>query len=176
MEPKLVERYKHVQALADRGATEGERAAARSILDKLEEKHPGLRAAVNSSGSASSAFDGAFGFPPRGDGAFRASGKAESPRGATLPWDDIFDFLRNAAEGLRDGVTLRGRLEESVSLDTHVNTRTMKIVVSIPLADLDAIVEDFGDERLPEVATIISTMVRDEFVETVESMVLDEED
>ena len=27
MEPKLVERYKHVQALADRGATEGERAA-----------------------------------------------------------------------------------------------------------------------------------------------------
>ncbi len=175
MDPKIVERYKHVQTLADRGGTEGERAAARSILDKLEERHPGLRAAVNSSGT-STPFDGAFGFPPRGDGAFRASGKAEPPRGSTLPWDDIFNLLRNAAEGLRDGVTLRGRLEEAVSLDTHVNTRTMKIVVSIPLAELDAIVEDFGDERLAEVATIISTMVRDEFVETVESMVLDEED
>ena len=41
---RLLTRYRAVRALVKRGATEGERAAARHALDALEAEHPGLGA------------------------------------------------------------------------------------------------------------------------------------
>ena len=41
----LLEKYRKVKALAERGATEGERAAAQAALDRLEQNYPDLKRA-----------------------------------------------------------------------------------------------------------------------------------
>jgi len=42
MTPELIARYCKVRTLAERGATEGERAAASTIAARMEAEHPGL--------------------------------------------------------------------------------------------------------------------------------------
>ena len=39
----ILKRYLHTKALADKGATEGERTAARNVMSSLEVKHPTIR-------------------------------------------------------------------------------------------------------------------------------------
>jgi hypothetical protein len=172
MEQRVIDRYRHVKTLAERGGTEGERAAARAAMERMERIHPGIAAASAANANPGPTVDGSFGFPP---GGFQSSGRAAPPRG-NAAWDSVFDFLRNAAEGLRDGVNLRERIEEVTTLDTTVNTRTMKISLSIPISDFDELLDEFGEDKLPEMATILSSMFRDEFLATVDSMGVEEED
>ncbi|NCX99937.1 MAG: hypothetical protein EBX35_15525, partial [Planctomycetia bacterium] len=42
-EEKVVERYRHVVALEERGATEGERNAAATQRQRMDDKYPGIR-------------------------------------------------------------------------------------------------------------------------------------
>lgn len=176
MDPKIAARYERVKALAEQGATEGERAAARAAMDRLRRMHPEVGAGPAPGSGPRPSADGAFGFPPHPGAGFRSSGKAAPPKPPETPWvDGIFDFLRGAAENLREGLNLRERVLEAIDLTTTVNTRTARIVVTIPLADLDEIYEDFGDERAPEIATIISSLVREEFMATLDSMGIEDD-
>ena len=79
----------------------------------------------------------------------------------------MWDFLRNAAAGLREGMSLRERIVDVVGIETRVNSRTARFTVSVSLADLLEVYEEFGDEKTPEIATIIASMVRDELVEAL---------
>jgi hypothetical protein len=139
--------------------------------------HPGIDAdpAANAGRAPRPDVDGSFGFPP---GGFKASGKAAPPKNpaGNVPWDSVFDFFRNAAEGLRDGVNLRERVDEIATVDTTVNTRTLKISISLPLAGLDDLLDRFGDERIDEIATILSVIFRNEFAATMSSMDIEDED
>lgn len=176
MDPKIAARFERVKALAEQGSTEGERAAARAAMDRLRRLHPDIAAGSAGNSAPRASADGAFGFPPSPGAGFRASGKAAPPKPPDAPWvDGIFDFLRGAAANLSEGLNLRERVIDAIDVSTTVNTRTARIVVTIPLADLDEIYEDFGDERAPEIATILSSLVREEFMATLDSMGLDED-
>lgn len=177
MDADAIEKFRKVRALASGGATEGERTAARSVMQKMEQRYPGIGAAASAPPPAQP--NGAFGFPP-GSG-FRPSGKSAPPRppGEVEPpgfVDSVFDWLRGAAEGLREGMSLRQRLLDAVTIDSSINTRTMKISIAIPLAELEDLLEDFGDEKDIEIATILSSFVRDEYLNVVSSMAADVDD
>ena len=159
MDADIIEKYRKVRALAQRGGTEGERKAAQSILASMEQKYPGIDVAA--SPPPSSDANGAFGFPP-GSG-FRPSGRAEPPREDGF-MGSVWDFLRNAAAGLREGLSLRERLLDVVEVQTRVNSRTARVTVTMPVEELLAICEEFGEDKSPEIATIIASMVRDDLI------------
>jgi hypothetical protein len=174
MDPSLVEKYRKVRALATGGATEGERAAARKVLASMEARYPGI--SVASIRPSSPPIDGSFGFPPGGASEFRPSGKSEPPpREGGGFVDSVFDWLREAAAGVREGMDLRQRVLDAINLDSTVNTRTMKITLSIPLTELDGLLTDFGDKDA-EIATILGSVVRDEFIATLSSMTIEDDD
>lgn len=187
MDADTIEKYRKVKALALQGATEGERKAAASVLAAMDRKYPGIGVAAAAPPPVTP--DGAFGFPPSGAAGasskgFRASGRAapaKPPGAAAEPHKEgfvgsVFDWLRNAAEGLREGMTLRERVLDMTDVASTVNTRSLRITVSIPLVALDDIMDEFGDDKDTEIATILSTIVRDEFMGTLASMGTDDGD
>lgn len=170
MDSATLEKYRKVLLLAQQGATEGERKAAQSVLSTMERRYPGIGAEASAPPSPEPS--GAFGFPPRGGSGFKPSGRADPPQEEGFI-GSMWDFLRNAAAGLREGMSLRERVVDVVEIETRVNSRTARFTVSIPLAELLEVYEEFGDEKTPEIATIIASMVRDELIETL-SMGLEE--
>lgn len=188
MDADTIEKYRKVKALALHGATEGERKAAASVLTAMDRKYPGIGVAAVAPPPPTP--DGAFGFPPSGaagtahKGGFRASGRAAPPKppgAAAEPHKEgfvgtVFDWLRNAAEGLREGMTLRERVLDMTDVASTVNTRSIRITVSIPLSALDEVLDEFGDDKDTEIATILSMIVRDEFMGTLSSMGVEDYD
>jgi hypothetical protein len=170
MDADLIEKYRKVQALVGGGTTEGERRAAASVLLKMEQRYPGIGAAASQTPPPQPS--GAFGFPPGESSGFRPSGRAESPKDGGF-MGGVFDFLRNAAAGLREGLTLRDRVLDVVAVETRTNSRTARITVTIPLDGLVALYEDFGEDHAVDIAVIVGALVRDEFVEAL-SMGLDD--
>lgn len=173
MDADTLEKYRKVKKLTLHGSTEGERRAAATVLASMERRYPGIAALAAAPPPPEPG--GAFGFPPppKPAAGFQASGRATSaspPDGGKGFMGSVFDWLREAAEGLREGMSLRDQVLDSVTVDTTVNTRTMKISLSIPLAELDALFEAFGDDKDSEIATILSTVVRDEFMGFLTSM------
>lgn len=184
MDADTIEKYRKVKALTMRGATDGERKAAATVLAAMERRYPGI--GVAAALPASPAPDGAFGFPPPGTAkpgaapgaGFRASGRAAPPVPPVPPVDiskesfvdGVFEWLRSAAEGLREGMTLRDRVLDAAETTSVVNTRSLRVTVTMPLTALDAIFDEFGDDKDPEIATILSTVVRDEFLCVLTSM------
>lgn len=181
MDADTIEKYRKVKALALQGATEGERKAAASVLATMERRYPGIAAAAAAPPPPEP--NGAFGFPPRPGAAgagFRASGRAAPPKATPAKEESfigsVFDWLRDAAEGLREGMSLRDRVLDMTDVTSAVNTRSIRITVSIPLADLEDVLEEFGDDKEAEIATILSTVVRDEFLGTLVSMGVEDGD
>lgn len=162
MDADTIEKFRKVRALASGGATEGERTAARSVMQKMEQRYPGIGAAASAPPPPEP--NGAFGFPPRGG--FRPSGRAETPKEDGFI-GSVFDFLRNAAAGIREGMTLRERIADVIGVETRVNSRTARITVTVPVDDLLELYDEFGEDKTSEIATIVASMVRDEFVETL---------
>ena len=180
MDAGLLEKYRKVKALALRGATENERRVAASVLAGMERKYPGIGVAAEAPPPQEP--NGAFGFPPPSAGKerFQASGRAVPPRTPEKPKESfvgsVFDWLRDAAEGLREGMSLRDRVLTMADTAATVNTRSLRITVTIPLAALDDVLDEFGDDKEGEIATILSTIVRDEFLSTLASMGTDDGD
>ena len=176
MDAATLEKYRKVLLLSHQGATDGERKAAQSILATMERRYPGIGAAATAPPPPPPG--GAFGFPPQSPGAtgFRPSGKAAPPKQEEGFMGGIFDFLRGAAAELREGLTLREQVIESVSVETTVNTRTARIVVSLPLYAIEELYAQFGEEKAPEIATVIASLVRAEFLSTLSPMGLDDGD
>lgn len=174
-----------LKMLVERGATEGERAAARNVLDMLVAKHPGIRAQLDAPAPSEAPppppWGGAWGAqPPPPPGArpsgFRPSGKAEAPKPAQGGFmGSVWDFLQGAAASVREGMTLRERIKDVTDVSTTVNTRTFTMRVVLPVRDLEDLLEEVGPEQDELVATILASLVREEFLSVLASMDTDDE-
>lgn len=108
MDDNLLDKYLKVKALADKGATEGERAAAAGILAGLEEKYPGIREAAQRHERANASTD--YGTVPPGANPFPGFPFADlfggSLGGIKLTPDDVIrvsEALRELFGGSDDG-------------------------------------------------------------------------
>lgn len=158
MNPKLLERYFKVKALADAGAP-GERDAARSILKDLEAKNPGLREAAEARVRADTLRNTPDPFPsawppnygqgssgtgpsPRGGPTPRnGPGPASDPRKATGNWEKIFQYAQgmyNTYEAVKDVVedvaqAYYGKvLAEEVEISAGTRDRSIFIRLKVP--------------------------------------------
>jgi hypothetical protein len=133
IDPKILTRYLHVKALAERGGTDGERAAAASLLAGLEAKHPGIREAASAhaakdaktdAGAGSDPFAGfAGGFPFAGD----LFGGKVSPDDVIRAFETLRDLFGadESAEGSGDDeavATLR-EVAERVEVNLKVSKK-----------------------------------------------------
>jgi hypothetical protein len=185
---EALDKARKLKALADNGATEGERAAARNVLGKFLTRYPAIGPMLDAPAAAPpppppSNVDGAFGGfpswrtpPPRPGGGFRPSGMAEPPKPAAGGFmGSVWDFLQGAAQSLREGMTLRERVKDVTAVDVTANTRTFTMRLTIPIRDLEELLDD-GPERDEEVATILASIVRQEFLNVLASMDSDDGD
>jgi len=182
---EALDKARKLKALAEGGATEGERTAARNVLGKFLARYPAIGPMLDAPAAAPppppppSNVDGAFGGfptwrtpPPRPGGGFRPSGMAEPPKPAAAGgfMGSVWDFLQGAAQSLREGMTLRERVKDVTTVDVTANTRTFTMRVTIPIRDLEELLDDAGVERDEEVATILASIVRQEFLGVLASM------
>jgi hypothetical protein len=165
-----------LKTLVEKGATEGERAAAKSVLEKLLLKYPNVRAPLDAPEPPEAVppppppWAGAWGVPPRpAASGFKASGKAEPPK-PTGFMGDVWAFLRDAATSLREGMTLRERVRDITAIETSINTRTFSMRLSIPVRDLEDLLEELGPEMDEALATVVASLVREEFLTVLASM------
>lgn len=180
-----------LKTLVERGATEGERAAAKNVLEGLLTKYPNVRAQLDAASAPGAAppppppWGGTWGAappPPPGarPGGFRPSGKAEPPKPAQQAGSgfmgSVWDFIQGAAASVREGMTLRERVKDVTAVDTMVNTRTFTMRVSIPVRDLEELLDAVGPEQDEAIATILASLVREEFLTVLASMDTEDDD
>jgi ABC-type sulfate transport system permease subunit len=82
----------------------------------------------------------------------------------------VWDFLQGAAASVREGMTLRERVRDVTAVDTTINTRTFTMRVVIPVRELEELLEELGPEQDEAIATILASMVREEFLTVLASM------
>jgi len=184
---EALEKAKKLKVLTEQGATEGERNAARTVLAKFLLRYPQIKPLLDAHPHAAPHAapppprprppgpdaSGAFGFPPW-QGGFQPSGKAAPPRPVGGFMGGVWDFIQNAAESLREGMSLRERVRDVVAVDTVANSRTLTFRVSIPVRDLEDLLDYTGPSRDDELATILASLVRTEFLTVLASMDTDD--
>lgn len=173
-EEKILERYRAVCALEERGATEGERSAAATQRQKMDEKHPGIRLEA---------------FPPQDAGfdPFRtwrtqqgAQEEDEDPRARRGGgWGDFFggqqqrrwqdaasDVLGWAAKVAQEMSSLgtaRAYAESVTELSTKMlQSGKWQISVRFPLRDLYAVSANMNEAQRQEFARYVAAMVEAE--------------
>lgn len=174
-----------LKTLVERGATEGERAAARNVLDGLLAKYPNVRSQLDAPPAPDAPppppppWGGSWGAQPppppgpRPAGGFRPSGKAEPPKpaqGGNGFMGSVWDFIQGAAASVREGMTLRERIRDVATVDTVVNTRTFTLRVTMPVRDLEELLDELGPEQDEAIATILASLVREEMLTLFASM------
>ena len=87
----------------------------------------------------------------------------------------VWDFLQGAAASVREGMTLRERIKDVTAVDTMVNTRTFTLRVTLPVRELEDLLDEVGPEQDEAVATIIASLVREEFLAVLASMDTDDD-
>ena len=131
------EQYRKVKVMEERGSTPGERASARAIRQKLEERYPGIAHGGGFASSGASTApdhgpDGAFGFPPWG-----------TPEGKARVVDGIFDWVRGAAEAYREAQSADTFAEDACQVDMKVlKSGTVKITLTLDADIMADLVED----------------------------------
>jgi len=88
----------------------------------------------------------------------------------------VWDFIQGAAASVREGMTLRERVKDVTAVDTMVNTRTFTMRVSIPVRDLEELLDAVGPEQDEAIATILASLVREEFLTVLASMDTEDDD
>lgn len=160
----IVERYRKVCNLHQRGATPGERDTAGRIRASMEAKHPGLRASASASAS-----------DRRGHEAFTG----HAPTGAPPTWRDVVDgvqdFLRDAAERIREDHEaneddLDRLMYDCVRVSSRVREGKVTITVTIAADDLSDVLtatEAYGSDALGE---RIGVAVAEEFAGVMQEL------
>lgn len=82
----------------------------------------------------------------------------------------VWDFLQGAAASVREGMTLRERVRDVTTVDTTINTRTFTMRVVMPVRELEELLEEVGPEQDEALATILASLVREEFLAVLASM------
>ena len=67
-------------------------------------------------------------------------------------------------------MTLRERVRDATAIETSINTRTFSMRLSIPVRDLEDLLEELGPEMDEALATVVASIFRDEFVAVLASM------
>lgn len=175
-EERLVERYRAVCALEERGATEGERNAAAAQRQKMDEKHPGIR-------------QEAFPPPPPQDEGFdpfrswrtqQPQEEDEEPRARRGGgWSDFFggqqqrrwqdaasDVLGWAAKVAQEMSSLgtaRAYAESITELSTKMlQSGKWQIAIRFPLRDLYAVSANMNEAQRQEFARYVAALVEAE--------------
>lgn len=173
-EEKLVERYRHVVALEERGATEGERNAAATQRQRMDEKHPGIR---------EQAFP-----PPPGAGfdpfsSWRTANEPqeeppydhheEQPRGRGRTfWDgirwqdmagDVLGWAAKTAQEMSSLGTARAYAESVTEVQAKVlPSHKWQVSARIGLRDLYAVGGSMNEAQRVEFARYVASMVEAE--------------
>ena len=103
LDPKIVDRYRKIEALAQRGS-EGERETARRILQDFKARHPGVEEAARTQTQA----------PPPDPFGWNSNRGPTTPRGPTGNWENLFRY----AQGFYNAYnTTREIIEEAVEAE-----------------------------------------------------------
>jgi hypothetical protein len=179
-EEKIIERYRAVCALEERGATEGERNAAAAQRQKLDEKYPGIR-------------QEAFPPPPPQDDGFdpfrswrtqQPEQEEEAPRGrrgggwgdffgggggsgGQRRWQetasDVLGWAAKVAQEMSSLGTARAYAESITELNTKMlQSEKWQISVRFPLRDLYAVSANMNEAQRQEFARYVASMVEAE--------------
>jgi len=82
----------------------------------------------------------------------------------------VWDFIQGAAASVREGMTLRERIRDVATVDTVVNTRTFTLRVTMPVRELEDLLDELGPEQDEAIATILASLVREEMLTLLASM------
>lgn len=141
---KLIEKYLKVKALAESGAS-GEKGAAKSVLEGLEQQNPGLRAAAEAHVRSQAAAKAAAESPDPFAGYRRAPASTGSAAGAgaTGNWENIFkyaqgfyDTVKTVVEDVSDAYYGKVLVDEEVEFSAGVRDRVVTIRIKIPFETL----------------------------------------
>jgi len=172
-EEKVVERYRHVVALEERGATEGERNAAATQRQRMDDKYPGIRLE-------------AFPPPPPPPGAgfdpFSSWRTAHEPepepepedprRGRGSFWDgirwqdmagDVLGWAARTAQEMSSLGTARAYAESTVEVQAKVlQSQKWQVSAKMNLRDLYAVAGAMNEAQRVEFARYVAAMVEAE--------------
>jgi phenylpyruvate tautomerase PptA (4-oxalocrotonate tautomerase family) len=160
----IISRYKAVIALAERGTTDGEKAAANNAAEQMRAKFPGIHEQAFPPKHTRSA-------PPRGGG-FNPS----PPEPESVPWyerfaggqfrktaSEAFDWAARVAAEMASLEYARKAAEELTELQTKMLAKErVQIAVKIPLREMYYFSERFSEQQKAEFAARIAAAVEDE--------------
>ena len=158
-------RYRKVLRMErDAGASEGERANARRLRQRMEAEHPGIRQAA-AQAEAQERVD-AQGRPENGGPMRDGPGPYDTgyygppkPRPSGPGWGDrLRDFVQAAVDEVGVAFHLTDLIRQDVEIEVRDNRRTMHIHVRIPIDGLER-ASDFTGGSLQEYARLIGVQV-----------------
>jgi len=179
-EEKVVERYRHVVALEERGATDGERAAAAKQRQRMDEKYPGIRAEAfppppNAGFDPFSSWRTAH-EAPADDPTYE---NAEDPReGGRGFWDgirwrdvagDMLGWAARTAQEMSSLGTARAYAESTVEVQAKVlQSQKWQVSAKINLRDLYAVAGTMNEAQRVEFARYVAATVEAEVLAALE--------
>jgi hypothetical protein len=129
MTPDDIRKYRHVKARVTSGTTEGERAAARAILQKMAREHTGI--AIEAARAE------------REEAEAAAPGRQGGFTGAAPPpgFDNVWNFLQGAAREVRAAYSREAEalaLAEAIETSSDITRRGRGAIVITITIDEDA--------------------------------------
>lgn len=158
---RIVERYKHVIALAQRGATEGERTAAQNAAASMREKYPGLHAQA---------------YPPTPAQAGAGTPFQQGSPDNSVPWyerfagfreqaRDAFDWASRVAAEMASLEYARSAADELAEMQTKTLAKErVQIAVKLPLREVFYLGARFNEAQKQEFASRIAGLVEEEIL------------
>lgn len=170
IDPAIVERYRKVQAMYNGATTPGEKAAARTALDKMETKYPGI---VGEAAADPSPLPG-----------FTAEDLAELLRVAYGSATKLFDWLQEAVDDAVERAEVRELVEE-IDVTARDGKRQVEdddgkkstehvvnIVFIVPSDTMQELVEAYAEDTVMEgnVLDALTAHARSSFKELFEQL------
>ena len=161
---KIVERYKHVIALAQRGSTDGERTAAQNAAASMREKYPNIHAQAFPPSHSSS--------PPPAGTPFTQGGTNDG----SMPWYERFTGFREQAREAFDWASrvaaemasleyARSAADELVEMQTKTLAKErVQIAIKLPLREVFYLGARFNEAQKQEFASRIAGLVEAEIL------------
>jgi hypothetical protein len=142
LDADLIQKYRAVLRLVERGATEGERNAARRAAEKLEGRFPGLKEAAAQADKAEASAGSA---PDMGDPF------AGFPAGFGMPGINIESWIRDTLNGLFATLGRESeyaRLAEPLKVEIATSARgRLEIMATLTPTAFDAAVEALREDE-----------------------------
>ena len=159
---KIVERYKHVMALASQGATDGEKSAANNAAAAMRQKYPGIHAQAYPPSPP----------PPQPGQPFNPGSGTDG----SVPWYERFNGFREQAKEAFDWASrvaaemasleyARSAADELVEMQTKTLAKErVQIAIKLPLLEVFYLGARFNEAQKQEFASRIAALVEEEIL------------